>query len=159
MGFQADYRATYPMTQDQSSSRHAVAIVVFEHGKFLVIRRSEHVRAPGKVCFPGGHLEPSETERDAVAREMLEELRVDCEPRALVWRSQTSWGANVAWWTAERISLQEAMADPAEVAEVLWLTAEEMFSHPDLLESNRIFLESLERGEISLRFAADDTAD
>ena len=32
----------------------------------------------------------------------------------------------------------------------MWLSADEMLGHPDLLESNRVFLEMLERGEIRL---------
>ena len=68
------------MHDKSSENRHAVAAIVFESGRFLTIRRSNLVRAPGKVCFPGGHVEPGETEEDAVRREMIEELCIQCEP-------------------------------------------------------------------------------
>jgi isopentenyldiphosphate isomerase len=36
------------------------------------------------------------------------------------------------------------MPNPKEVAAVQWLTFEELLCHPDLLESNRSFLEELQ---------------
>jgi 8-oxo-dGTP diphosphatase len=138
------------ITDYDDETRHAVAVVVVENDQFLVIRRSQHVRAPGKACFPGGHIESGETEPCAVEREMLEELSIACEPQRVVWRSRTSWGTNVAWWLARRTDDRPPKADPAEVEEVMWLSAQEMLAHPDLLESNQHFLELLDRGEIEL---------
>jgi 8-oxo-dGTP diphosphatase len=48
------------------------AVVVDGHGRFLLVRRG---REPGKGLWsiPGGKVEPGESDRDAVAREVLEE--------------------------------------------------------------------------------------
>ena len=41
------------------------------------IRSSQIQSQPGDVCFPGGMVEPGETEAQAAVREMREELLVD----------------------------------------------------------------------------------
>ena len=138
------------MDNPGQETRHAVAVVVAEQQRFLVIRRSQQVRAPGKVCFPGGHIEAGETEHETVRREMQEELSILCHPERVVWRSHTPWGTNVAWWLAHRTDKSPPHANPAEVADVMWLSAGEMLSHPDLLKSNELFLEMLGRREIDL---------
>jgi len=47
------------LTKDESplSPRRGVVAVVMRGEQFLVIRRSQHVRAPGMYCFPGGTIE------------------------------------------------------------------------------------------------------
>ena len=52
-------------------------------GRFLVIRRGLTLVAGGKVCFPGGHIEPGEEEDEAIVRECHEELAARVEAR---WR-------------------------------------------------------------------------
>ena len=37
---------------------------------------------------------------------------------------------------------------PVEVSEILWMSAEEMLAHPDVLEGNRPFLEAVMAGRI-----------
>ena len=84
----------------QLTPRRGVVVVVLRDERFLVIRRSQHVRAPGTHCFPGGHIEPGESESDAARRELLEELAVETTPLRLLWRSITPWNVELAWWLA-----------------------------------------------------------
>lgn len=113
-------------------------------GRLLCIRRSARVAAPMKVCFPGGAIEVGETQEAAAVREMKEELGVDVRPVSNVWhweapdRNLTLWG-----WTAELLS-ETIRPEPAEVAEVLWLTDEEAVAHVDAMATNKDFVASLE---------------
>lgn len=157
--FQAEARSQPPMDVQRTDTVDAVAVVVVEGAQMLVIRRSQHVCAPGKICFPGGHVEAGESESDAVRREMREELAVGCVPQGVVWRSRTRWGANVAWWLATLADRAGLEPNAAEVAEIMWLSTETMLAEPDLLESNQQFLEALERGEINLALSSCDTDD
>ena len=54
--------------------RYGAVAVVLREKKLLAIQRSFTVAAPGAFCFPGGGIEPGETEEIALARELQEEL-------------------------------------------------------------------------------------
>jgi 8-oxo-dGTP diphosphatase len=131
--------------------RRGVVAVVVRGEQFLVIRRSEHVRAPGAHCFPGGTIEPGESEADAARREMLEELAIDATPKQLLWRSVTPWNVELAWWLVEIDSAAEPRANLLEVEWLAWLTAAEIRRLPQLLSSNVEFLDAWETGQITFR--------
>jgi 8-oxo-dGTP diphosphatase len=132
------------------ATKRGVVAVAIREGRFLAIRRGPTVAAGGRLCFPGGHIEPGEAEHEAVVRECREELAAVVEPRDCVWRSVTSWGTSLAWWTVDVATQSEFVPHPVEVAEILWLSAEEMIDEPTLLEGNRAFLEAVARGAVRL---------
>ena len=130
--------------------RHGVVAVVFRRGQFLAIRRSRHVVAPGAVCFPGGGVESGESEDQAVSREMMEELGVHAIPMRRIWESLTSRNVFLGWWRtaiAEPIRLNP---NSKEVADVSWLSSEELVRQEGLLNSNCEFLQAYARGEFQL---------
>lgn len=53
-----------------------LAAVIHEGGQYLVCRRPPHKRHGGLWEFPGGKLEPGESDLDAAQRELREELDV-----------------------------------------------------------------------------------
>ena len=130
------------------NGRRGVVAVTRRGDRFLVIRRGLTVAAGGTICFPGGHVEPGEEEHQAVVRECHEELAAIVEARECVWRSMTSWGTELAWWTVTLRGDNELVPHPVEVSEILWLSAREMMEHPDVLEGNRPFLEAVMAGRI-----------
>ncbi len=135
-------------------SRRGVVAVVIRGDRLLVIRRSQHVRAPGMHCFPGGAIEVGETEIEAVRREMLEELALTAEPQRLLWRSTTPWNVELAWWLVEIDPAAEPTANPHEVESFQWLTPAEIRCLPQLLPSNVEFLDAWERGQLTCRDSA-----
>ncbi len=128
--------------------RIAVVAVIIDDGKFLTIKRSQTVRAPGKICFPGGSVENDETETVAVQRELVEELGVQVQPRQKIFSNRSPWGVQLNWWTAELLEQQIPVANPDEVAQVQWMTYHELRQHPDLLASNIVFLDAIKRREV-----------
>lgn len=130
--------------------RLGVVAVIREGPKLLVIRRSKHVVAPGAYCFPGGGIEPGETEEQALVRELREELAVETIPGRRIWRSTTPWGVRLAWWTAALGPGAVPVAAPAEVESWHWHTVDEIARLPALLASNLEFLSRLAGGEITL---------
>lgn len=140
------------MQADLSAGRvvkRGVVAVARRGDRFLAIRRGRSVAAGGRVCFPGGHIEPGEEEHEAVVRECREELAAIVEPSACVHRSITSWGTALAWWTVE-LAEGDLVPHPVEVEEILWLTLDEMLDEPTLLSGNREFLEAVLAGRVPL---------
>ncbi len=131
------------------SVRRGVVIVVSQDDRLLVIRRSAHVVAPRKCCFPGGHIEPGETEEMAVVREFREELGGEVAPHERLWKSISPRGVHLTWWSAHLVDAGAPLtANPAEVEEHFWCDAAQMARLDDLLDSNREFLLALAAGEI-----------
>jgi 8-oxo-dGTP diphosphatase len=56
-----------------------VGAVVIRHGKVLCAQRGPGGALPGLWEFPGGKVEPGETARQALEREIREELHCDIE--------------------------------------------------------------------------------
>lgn len=138
-----------------------VVAIASRGGRYLAIRRGPTVAAGGRICFPGGHVEPGEEEHDAVVRECREEVGAVVAATARVWSSVTSWGTALSWWTVrfvDDVSLEDGgllpdpvlVPHPVEVAEILWLSADEMLALPDLLPGNREFLVAVREGCIRL---------
>jgi len=138
------------MAQGAQAKRRGVVAVIVRHGRLLVIERSQSVVAPGRYCFPGGAIEGSETEEEALRRELLEELGLAVTPVCCLWRSVTPWDVPLAWWRADIALEAKPVPNPAEVAACQWCTAAEMLALPRLLESNREFLAALAAGKFQL---------
>jgi 8-oxo-dGTP diphosphatase len=58
-------------------SIRVVAAVIVRDGKVLACRRAPHKSLAGLWEFPGGKVEPGETDETALAREIREELGID----------------------------------------------------------------------------------
>jgi 8-oxo-dGTP diphosphatase len=54
-----------------------VAALIFKHEQILVCQRTRHQTMPLKWEFPGGKIEEGEQPRDALRRELNEELGID----------------------------------------------------------------------------------
>lgn len=57
--------------------KRVVAAVILQDGKILVCQRTRHQTMPMKWEFPGGKIEEGEQPRDALHRELDEELGID----------------------------------------------------------------------------------
>tara|TARA_R110002111_G_scaffold28902_1_gene61189 strand:- start:374 stop:817 length:444 start_codon:yes stop_codon:yes gene_type:complete len=130
--------------------KRGVVGVIIRDDRFLVIRRSKTVTAPGKLCLPGGTMEKGESEIQTLVREMEEELTIDVTPVRLCWRSVTPWGTILAWWLATID--QSVIPTPCldEVEEYFWMTQEEVYYAKDALPSLPAFIDACSSGEIQL---------
>ena len=64
---------------------HLARGIVLRDGKVLLARAIGHQN----TFLPGGHIEFGESAKDALKREVFEELGLACENREIYWRSGT----------------------------------------------------------------------
>jgi mutator protein MutT len=141
---------TNPSDNGPSIVRRGAVAVIVRRGRLLLIRRSRQVVAPGMYCFPGGGIEPGETQQQAVVRELQEELGCIVLPRRWLWESVSPWRVHLAWWLSDLDEAATVTPNPLEVESVHWYTLDELATLPNQLESNYRFLEALSRGEVTL---------
>lgn len=130
--------------------KQGVVAVLVAGDRLLMIQRSLTVRAPGMFCFPGGTIEPGESQFQALQRELVEELGLHIEPKHQLWNCVTDWGTELAWWLVESGPRPAPIPNPAEVAWCGWMTIGEILAEPNLLTSNRRFFERYFCGDFSL---------
>ncbi len=115
-----------------------------DDGRWLLIRRGEQVAAPLKVCFPGGAVEPGETQADAAVREIREEVGLGIELVDQVWRHDFTDRNLTLFGYLARLLGGDVKPDPHEVSEILWLTSDEASSHPDAMPMTDQFVAALQ---------------
>jgi len=117
--------------------------IISRRDQLLLIRRAEGIAKGGLWCFPGGHVEPGETARRAVVRELSEELGLTVNPTQRIGSVRVHDSLHVlAIWRVEQVSGQLRPA-PAEVAEVRWLVPQAIRELPRGIASNERVLELL----------------
>lgn len=71
--------------------KRVVAALIVKDGKILVCQRTRHQVMPLKWEFPGGKIETGEQPRDALRRELEEELGIDAHVGEEVARIQHNY--------------------------------------------------------------------
>ena len=114
------------MTGDRATTRVVVAAVIVRGGRVLVSQRRPGSRQGGRWEFPGGKRERGETDREALRRELVEELGVDLEVGELLWTSRAGplelrfHRCDWAPWSRPR---------PLGVAQFRWVRMEDLPSY------------------------------
>ena len=123
--------------------REAIVAVLRRGDRILAIRRAATVARPGYWQPLSGKVEPGETQREAVVREVREEVGLDAVPLAKVWESETDDGRfRLHWWTAD-VPTGDVIPDPAEVGDHRWVTPEEFLTLTPVFEGDLEFFEHI----------------
>jgi 8-oxo-dGTP pyrophosphatase MutT (NUDIX family) len=123
--------------------REAIVAVLRRADRLLVIKRGPAARRPGYWAPLSGTLEPGETQEEALVREVREEVGLTVRPLAKVWESETDDGIfRLRWWTADP-GTDEVVADPGEVGDARWVTAEEFLAMDPVFDGDRAFFERI----------------
>jgi 8-oxo-dGTP diphosphatase len=126
-----------------------VAAVILTHtdgGSFVLLTKRAGPPFEGMFCLPGGHIEKNEQAKDAILREVKEEIGIDLDPNDLeeiAWRDEIvpEDGIHnvVLCYICEEFT-GEVVPDPKEVSEWFWCDYEEAckmklaFDHQELLK-------------------------
>ena len=130
--------------RDDNRNRHGRigrgVIGVLTHGPaLLMVRRAAGVARGGFWCFPGGHVEPGETPRDAIRRELAEELGIDTTPTKRLGSVRVPDADYIlVVWRVCHVEGELRIAKD-EIAEARWLTPPEIRTiHPGLRSNKRV---------------------
>ncbi len=102
-------------------------IVIRDQNSFLLGKRGPgKQKAPGYWCPISGHVEPNETQEEAVRREALEEIGVEVRPLKRIATTQTRDKTTLLhWWLTEIVHGVPTLAND-ENSELGWFTGEEL---------------------------------
>jgi 8-oxo-dGTP diphosphatase len=117
-----------------------VGAAIVRDGRVLAARRTAPASAAGRWEFPGGKVEPGETDAESLAREILEELGI----RVTVgqWLAGEAPIADKYLLRVALARTEEGEPTPTEHDLVRWLAADEL-GDVDWLDSDRPFLAEL----------------
>ena len=128
--------------------KRVAAAFILQLGKILICQRTRHQPFPLKWEFPGGKIEAGETPRNALRRELEEELGIDAKIGDEVSRIRHTYARG---GTVElRFFLVEEFAGEIEnriFKDVRWVARKELPNF-DFLEADAGLVEDIARGEI-----------
>ncbi|MBM3688663.1 MAG: (deoxy)nucleoside triphosphate pyrophosphohydrolase [Actinobacteria bacterium] len=122
-----------------------VAAAIERDGRYLAARRTRPAWAAGRWEFPGGKVEPGETEQQALVREIREELGVEIE---VVGRISGEWALHddlVLHLYVARLAAGEPQ--PLDHHDELRWVAPNEFDEIEWLESDREAVDALARSD------------
>jgi 8-oxo-dGTP diphosphatase len=131
--------------------KRVAAALILKNGKILICQRTRHQTFPLKWEFPGGKIERGEQPRDALRRELEEELGVDAKigDEALRIQHTYSRGGTVEL----RFFIVEEFAGEIEnriFRDVRWVAPKELTKF-DFLEADSGLVEDLAAGRMISR--------
>ena len=130
------------------------AALLFHEGRLLICQRAAAGPFPDRWEFPGGKVEPGEDPKEALRRELLEELGISAEIGEEVWRTEHQYPGHppirLLFYSVESYSGE---LENRIFQQVLWAAPQDLPQY-DFLEADRPLIERLQSER--LRPARDD---
>jgi 8-oxo-dGTP diphosphatase len=129
--------------------KHVVAALIFRDGMVLICQRTRHQTMPLKWEFPGGKIEAGEQPREALRRELEEELGIDAGIGEEVLRMRHDY-PNGATVELRFFAVREyqGQVENKIFREIRWVERSDLPAY-DFLEADRRLVQDLAQGRIS----------
>ena len=128
--------------------KHVVAALIFRDRKVLVCQRTRHQVMPLKWEFPGGKIEEGEQPREALRRELDEELGIDAtvgeEIMRMVHEYKNGGSVELRFFVVDEY--QGELVNKI-FKDICWATRAELQTY-DFLEADMRLLEALASGRL-----------
>ncbi len=106
---------------------HAVVAIIQKADTFLFVKRSDYTEAAsGYWCPVSGHVENSETQEDALKREVMEEVGLEVVAVEKVREIPSADDKFILRFWSTEIIAGEAGVCSHEVTEIMWVTLKQM---------------------------------
>lgn len=125
-----------------------VAALIVHEGRVLAQRRPEGKPRAGLWEFPGGKVEPGESDAEALVRECREELGAEIRVGPLVWATTHAYPDLEVTLLVYRAELEAGESPSArEEAQLEWIPLSELEARP-FCEADRPLIALLAAGRI-----------
>jgi len=107
-------------------SFEVVGAVIVREGKILCAKRGSEGMLPGLWEFPGGKVESTESKREALAREIREELATEIDVGSQIECTVYDYDFATVTLTTFFCSVVSGEPEKSEHSELLWLVPQEL---------------------------------
>ncbi|TCO76187.1 8-oxo-dGTP diphosphatase MutT [Chromatocurvus halotolerans] len=122
--------------------RVAVGVVLDGDGRVLIARRADHRHQGGLWEFPGGKVEAGETARDALVRELREEVGIDALATDALLEVQFDYPDRCVTLEVFRVHHFSGEAEGREGQPVRWVAVSSLGEY-EFPEANGVIVEVL----------------
>ena len=105
---------------------NVVGAIIFSDNKILCAQRSEEMSLPLMWEFPGGKIEKNETEKDALIREIREEMKCDLIVGDKVITTEHEYDFGIVRLTTYKCTLNKELPTLTEHKSIEWLSINEL---------------------------------
>ncbi len=127
------------------------AALLLRDGRLLVCQRRADQPHPGKWEFPGGKRDAGETFAECLRRELREELGIEAQIGAEVWRTDYVYpGRQPVHLVFFAVPWQGGEVENRVFASLRWAALDDL-RHLDFLAADRELIELLVAGTLALR--------
>ncbi|GAA2589662.1 NUDIX domain-containing protein [Dactylosporangium fulvum] len=119
-----------PVQTERLMPRIIVGAAIISDGRVLACERAQPPEMAGKWEFPGGKVDPGETEEQALVRECQEELGVEIEVGQRVGADISMLNGSAILRVYLATLVNRAQPVPLEHSDLRWLSHDELDSVP-----------------------------
>lgn len=131
-------------TLDRAIVRVVAAALYDAQGRVLIAERPPGKHMSGRWEFPGGKIEPGESEQQALVRELREELGIEvasARPELTLRHDYAEKRVQVSMWIVDQYAGEPQGLDGQKLK---WV-APARLAEEDVLEADKPFIEALQR--------------